>query len=76
MFTISTKNTTLKSRELILSYLEKNKSASTGELITFVSKEAKDCVDKVPQVLLTLSKEKKIVKVISKEKKGFIWSLT
>lgn len=49
--------------------------ATTGELITYVSKQAKECTDKIPQVLIALNKENKISKVVSKEKKGFVWSL-
>lgn len=62
-----------KSKKFILAYLETHESASTEELINYVSNQDAECRDKVPQALISMVKEKKIAKAISKEKKGFIW---
>ena len=65
----------VKSKKLILQYLENNNSATTQELIIWVSDHAEECRDKVPHALLSLAKEKKVSKILSKEKKGFVWTL-
>ena len=67
--------TFIKSKKLIFAYLEKNKSGTTEELIEYVSKEAEECRDKVPQALLSLVRDGKVSKSLSKTKKAFIWSL-
>ena len=58
-----------------MEFLAKKYSATTQELIEFVSNEAEECRDKVPQALLSLVREKKITKNLSKAKKAFVWSL-
>ena len=67
--------TFVKSKKLILKFLEKKYFATTEELIEFVSNEAEECRDKVPQALLSLVRDKKITKDLSKAKKAFVWSL-
>ena len=67
--------TFVKSKKLIMEFLAKKYSATTQELIEFVSNEAEECRDKVPQALLSLVREKKITKNLSKAKKAFVWSL-
>jgi hypothetical protein len=73
--TIIETNIYQKSKTLIIDYLESNKSGSTSEILDVVSKQAKDCIDKVPHALLSLEKEGVIKKEISKEKQGFVWTL-
>ena len=65
----------IKSKKIILEYLKKENSASTEELIQYVSTQAEECRDKVPQALLALYREGKVIKKISKEKKAFVWFL-
>ncbi len=65
----------IKSKKLILEYLNEKNAETTEGLIKFVSQEAEECRDKVPQALISLSKEGKVVKKLSKEKKAFVWSL-
>ena len=64
-----------KSKKLILEYLQKNKSGTTEEIIQFVSNNAEECRDKVPQALISLTRENNVIKELSKEKKAFIWYL-
>ena len=64
-----------KSKKLILYYLEEPGPATTEDLILWVSDQAEECRDKVPHALLSLAKEKKVTKIISKERKGFVWRI-
>ncbi len=72
VFNIET-TTFLKSKKIILDYLNMGNSATTEEMIQYVSTQAEECRDKVPQALLALSREGKVLKKISKEKRAFVW---
>ena len=67
--------TFFKSKKLILEYLQIHNLGSTEEIIQFVSENAEECRDKVPQALISLTREGKVMKELSKEKKAFVWFL-
>ena len=49
--------------------------ATTAEIIEEATKISVDCRDKIPSSLMSLYREKKVDKRISKERKGIIWFL-
>jgi hypothetical protein len=49
--------------------------ATTAEIIDEASLVSRDCKDRIPKTLIALEKDKKVIKRISKEKKGFVWTL-
>ncbi|MHA1909876.1 MAG: DUF4386 family protein [Candidatus Thorarchaeota archaeon] len=50
--------------------------ATTTEIITEATKESDQCRDRVPRTLTALESEGRVTKAFSKEKKGFVWSLS
>lgn len=59
----------------ILVVLEELGEASTFEVMEEASKIASQCKDQAVSILMTLEKEKKVTKSISKEKKAIVWKL-
>ncbi|MFX1483579.1 MAG: hypothetical protein ACFFCP_10350 [Promethearchaeota archaeon] len=55
--------------------LEELGEATTTEIIEESSKVSAECKDRIPEALRTLESENKITKKLSKEKKGYVWSL-
>ena len=50
--------------------------ATTTEIITEATKESDQCRDRVPRTLTALESEGRVTKSFSKEKRGFVWSLS
>lgn len=63
-------------KERVIRILEKMGEATTAEIIEEASKESQECKDRVPANLILLEGEGAITKRLSKEKKGYVWSLT
>lgn len=61
--------------DLIISILCEQGEISTGELIKKVNREEKDCIDRIPSVLVAMKENNRIKRRLSKEKKGIVWSL-
>ena len=61
-------------KETVIAVLNELGEASTFEIIEILSRRSKECKDRIPKTLITLEKENKIVKKISKERKAIVWS--
>ncbi|UCE09679.1 MAG: DUF4386 domain-containing protein [Candidatus Thorarchaeota archaeon] len=62
-------------KERVVRILERLGEATTSEIIHEASKESDECKDRVPKNLIALENERVIAKRLSKEKKGYVWSL-
>ncbi len=62
-------------RITITMILEELGEATTTEIIDESSKVSAECKDRIPETLRALESENKITKKLSKEKKGYVWSL-
>ena len=62
-------------KETITMILEDLGEATTAEIIVRASQVSQECKDRIPNTLVTLEKEKKVIKRISKEKKALVWTL-
>lgn len=62
-------------KETITMILEELGEATTEEIIKEASQVSRDCKDRIPNTLVTLEEENKIIKRISKEKKALVWRL-
>lgn len=59
----------------VIKILERLGEATTKEIIEEASKESKECKDRVPGNLVLLEREEVVTKRLSKEKKGYVWTL-
>ena len=62
-------------KERLIRILKGMGEATTAEIIAEASKESNECKDRVPRNLIALEKEEVVTKRLSKEKKGYVWSL-
>ena len=62
-------------KDTITMILEELGEATTTEIIEESSKVSAECKDRIPEALKVLESENKITKTLSKEKKGYVWSL-
>jgi len=62
-------------KERVIKILERLGEATTKEIIAEASKESKECKDRVPSNLVALEQEEVVTKRLSKERKGYIWTL-
>lgn len=62
-------------RMTITMILEELGEATTTEIIEESAKVSAECKDRIPETLKALESENKITKRLSKEKKGYVWSL-
>jgi hypothetical protein len=62
-------------RVTITMILEELGEATTTEIIDESAKVSAGCKDRIPEALRALESEHKITKTLSKEKKGYVWSL-
>ncbi len=62
-------------KERVFRILERLGEATTIEIIEEASKEADECKDRVPRNLILMEKEEVVTKRLSREKKGYVWSL-
>lgn len=61
--------------DLIIAILSEQGEISTGEIIRKVNREEKDCIDRIPSVLVALKENNRIKRRVSKKKKAIVWSL-
>jgi hypothetical protein len=59
----------------VIQILERLGEATTSEIIDEASKESSECKDRVPSNLVLLEREGVVTKRLSKEKKGYVWTL-
>jgi hypothetical protein len=64
------------SKSRVIRILENLGEATTTEIIAEASKESVECKDRVPRTLVTLERNNQVMKRLSKEKKGYVWTLT
>lgn len=62
-------------KERVIRILERLGEATTSEIIDEASKESEECKDRVPRNLILLEKEEVVAKKLSREEKGYVWSL-
>jgi hypothetical protein len=62
-------------KERVIKILERLGEATTSEIIEEASKESDECKDRVPRNLILLEQEERITKRLSREKKGYVWTL-
>jgi hypothetical protein len=62
-------------KERVVQILERLGEATTSEIIEEASKESNECKDRVPRNLILLEKEEVVTKRLSKEKRGYVWTL-
>jgi hypothetical protein len=62
-------------KERVIRILERLGEATTSEIIEEASKESNECKDRVPRNLSLLEKEEAVTKRLSKEKRGYVWTL-
>lgn len=62
-------------KETISMILEDLGEATTAEIIEESSRVSAECRDRIPEALRALEEEKKVTKRLSKEKKGYVWTL-
>jgi len=62
-------------KERVIKILRHLGEATTSEIIEEASKESNECKDRVPRNLIILENEEVVTKRLSKEKKGYVWSL-
>jgi len=62
-------------KETITMILEDLGEATTAEIINESSRVSAECKDRIPEALRALEEEKKVTKRLSKEKKGYVWTL-
>ncbi|MFX1536724.1 MAG: YeeE/YedE thiosulfate transporter family protein, partial [Promethearchaeota archaeon] len=63
-------------RETVIWALTQLQEATTTEIIDYVAQVSHECKDRVSGALATLLREGVVKRAISKEKKGFVWSLS
>lgn len=62
-------------RETATTILEELGEETTAEIMDASTKVSRDCKDRIPGALSELEKDKRVTKRLSKEKKGYVWSL-
>ncbi|MHA2273547.1 MAG: DUF4386 domain-containing protein [Candidatus Hodarchaeales archaeon] len=62
-------------KERVIRILERLGEATTSEIIDEASKESDECKDRVPKNLTLLENEEVVTKRLSREKKGYVWTL-
>ncbi|MHA2085573.1 MAG: DUF4386 domain-containing protein [Candidatus Thorarchaeota archaeon] len=62
-------------KQRVIRILERLGEATTTEIINEASKESDECKDRVPRNLTLLEKEEVVTKKLSREKKGYVWTL-
>ncbi|MHA2142462.1 MAG: DUF4386 domain-containing protein [Candidatus Thorarchaeota archaeon] len=62
-------------KERVIRILERLGEATTSEIIEEASKESNECKERVPSNLILLETEELVSKRLSKEKKGYVWTL-
>ncbi|MFX1261900.1 MAG: DUF4386 domain-containing protein [Promethearchaeota archaeon] len=62
-------------KQRVIRILERLGEATTSEIIEEASKESDECKDRVPRNLILLEQEQRITKRLSREKKGYVWTL-
>jgi hypothetical protein len=62
-------------KDTIAMILEELGEATTMEIIEESTKVSAECKDRIPEALRALESENKVTKSLSKEKKGYVWSL-
>jgi hypothetical protein len=62
-------------RETITMILKEMGQATTAEIVEQSSRVSAECKDRIPEALAALEEENKITKRLSKEKKGYVWTL-
>jgi len=62
-------------KQRVIRILERLGEATTSEIIDEASKESDECKDRVPRNLILLEQEERITKRLSREKKGYVWTL-
>ena len=62
-------------KETISMILEQIGEATTAEIMNESSMVSTECKDRIPDALRILESEGKVTKRLSKEKKGYVWSL-
>lgn len=62
-------------KERVIRILERLGEATTLEIIEEASKESNECKDRVPRNLILLEEEEVVAKRLSREKKGYVWTL-
>jgi hypothetical protein len=62
-------------KQRVIRILERLGEATTSEIIEEASKESDECKDRVPRNLILLEQEERITKRLSREKKGYVWTL-
>ncbi|NHI88095.1 MAG: hypothetical protein EAX87_01160 [Candidatus Thorarchaeota archaeon] len=62
-------------KETITMILKEFGEATTAEIMDQSSKVSAECKDRIPEALVFLESEGKVAKKLSKEKRGYVWSL-
>ncbi|MCK5238410.1 MAG: DUF4386 domain-containing protein [Candidatus Thorarchaeota archaeon] len=63
------------SKSRVIKILKDLGEATTTEIIVEASKESLECKDRVPRTLKALEIDNEVTKRLSKEKKGYVWTL-
>ena len=63
-------------RETITMILKDVGEATTAEIIEESSRVSAECKDRIPETLVALENDKLVTKRFSKEKKGYVWTLS
>ena len=75
MLTLS-KQKQYSTEDSIIQVLQTIKEGTTAEIISQMTKISPECTDKVLTALVSLAKLGITKKIVSKERKGFVWKLT
>jgi len=62
-------------KETVTMILKDLGEATTAEIIDESSRVSAECKDRIPEALVALEKDSKVTKRLSKEKKGYVWTL-
>ncbi len=62
-------------KDRVIRILDNLGEATTTEIIAEAAKESDECKDRVPTNLIILEKDEVVTKRLSKEKKGYVWTL-
>jgi hypothetical protein len=62
-------------RETIAMILEELGEATTAEIVDESARVSAECKDRIPEALAALEEENKVTKRLSREKKGYVWTL-
>ncbi|MFX0113805.1 MAG: hypothetical protein ACFFB3_04600 [Candidatus Hodarchaeota archaeon] len=59
----------------IIAFLSEFGERSTSEIIKNITRENKDCIDRIPGALVALREKNQVKRRLSKERKAVVWSL-